>query len=134
VFAVRPVYVMYRPADVVLAAAATVTTGPLVAPTAAYVYEAVVPPQAQVAVPNPDDPDTPVPVNKEVALGAVAPDANTPHRADSVVEVATWIVTTVVSSDVAETALTAAEEATAEELVGTVADVAAADLTVAEVS
>jgi hypothetical protein len=50
------------------------------------------------------------------------------------VEVATWIVTTVVSSDEAETALTAAEEAIAEELVGTVADVAAADLTVAEVS
>lgn len=124
-------YVMYRPADVVLAAAATVTTGPLVAPTAAYVYEAVVPPQAQVAVPNPAPL---VPVNKEVALGAVAPDANTPHRADTVVEVATWIVTTVVSSDVAETALTAAEEAIAEELVGTVADVAAADLTVAEVS
>lgn len=128
-------YVMYRPADVVLAAAATVTTGPLVAPTAAYVYVAVAPPQAQVAVPNPDDPDTPVPVNKEVALGAVAPDANTPHRVDVLaVEVATWIVTTVVSSDEAETALTAAEEATAEELVGTVADVAAADLTVAEVS
>lgn len=128
-------YVMYRPADVVLAAAATVTTGPLVAPTAAYVYVAVVPPQAQVAVPNPDDPDTPVPVNKEVALGAVAPDANTPHRVDVLaVEVATWIVTTVVSSDEAETALTAAEEAIAEELVGTVADVAAADLTVAEVS
>jgi len=125
------VYVMYRPADVVLAAAATVTTGPLVAPTAAYVYVAVVPPQAQVAVPNPAPL---VPVNKEVALGAVAPDANTPHRADSVVEVATWIVTTVVSSDEAETALTAAEEAIAEELVGTVADVAAADLTVAEVS
>lgn len=124
-------YVMYRPADVVLAAAATVTTGPLVAPTAAYVYVAVAPPQAQVAVPNPAPL---VPVNKEVALGAVAPDANTPHRADSVVEVATWIVTTVVSSDVAETALTAAEEAIAEELVGTVADVAAADLTVAEVS
>lgn len=124
-------YVMYRPADVVLAAAATVTTGPLVAPTAAYVYEAVVPPQAQVAVPNPAPL---VPVNKEVALGAVAPDANTPHRADTVVEVATWIVTTVVSSDEAETALTAAVEATAEELVGTVADVAAADLTVAEVS
>lgn len=124
-------YVMYRPADVVLAAAATVTTGPLVAPTAAYVYVAVAPPQAQVAVPNPAPL---VPVNKEVALGAVAPDANTPHRADSVVEVATWIVTTVVSSDEAETALTAAEEATAEELVGTVADVAAADLTVAEVS
>jgi hypothetical protein len=131
VFAVRPVYVMYRPADVVLAASATVTTGPLVAPTAAYVYVAVVPPQAQVAVPNPAPL---VPVNKEVALGAVAPDANTPHRADSVVEVATWIVTTVVSSDEAETALTAAEEAIAEELVGTVADVAAADLTVAEVS
>lgn len=127
-------YVMYRPADVVLAAAATVTTGPLVAPTAAYVYVAVVPPQAQVAVPNPDDPDTPVPVNKEVALGAVAPDANTPHRVVSVPDVATWIVTTVVSSDEAETALTAAEEAIAEELVGTVADVAAADLTVAEVS
>lgn len=124
-------YVMYRPADVVLAAAATVTTGPLVAPTAAYVYVAVAPPQAQVAVPNPAPL---VPVNKEVALGAVAPDANTPHRADSVVEVATWIVTTVVSSDEAETALTAAVEATAEELVGTVADVAAADLTVAEVS
>jgi len=125
---VRPVYVMYRPADVVLAAAATVTTGPLVAPTAAYVYVAVVPLQAQVAVPNPD-------ANKEVALGAVAPDANTPHRVDVLaVEVATWIVTTVVSSDEAETALTAAEEATAEELVGTVADVAAADLTVAEVS
>lgn len=124
-------YVMYRPADVVLAAAATVTTGPLVAPTAAYVYVAVAPPQAQVAVPNPAPL---VPVNKEVALGAVAPDANTPHRADSVVEVATWIVTTVVSSDEAETALTAAEEAIAEELVGTVADVAAADLTVAEVS
>lgn len=124
-------YVMYRPADVVLAAAATVTTGPLVAPTAAYVYVAVAPPQAQVAVPNPAPL---VPVNKEVALGAVAPDANTPHRADTVVEVATWIVTTVVSSDEAETALTAAEEATAEELVGTVADVAAADLTVAEVS
>lgn len=125
----RPVYVMYRPADVVLAAAATVTTGPLVAPTAAYVYVAVVPLQAQVAVPNPD-------ANKEVALGAVAPDANTPHRVDVLaVEVATWIVATVVSSlDVAETALTAAEEATAEELVGTVADVAAADLTVAEVS
>lgn len=120
-------YVMYRPADVVLAAAATVTTGPLVAPTAAYVYVAVAPPQAQVAVPNPL-------VYKAVALGAVAPDANTPHRADSVVEVATWIVTTVVSSDEAETALTAAEEAIAEELVGTVADVAAADLTVAEVS
>lgn len=127
-------YVMYRPADVVLAAAATVTTGPLVAPTAAYVYVAVVPPQAQVAVPNPDDPDTPVPVNKEVALGAVAPDANTPHRVVSVPDVATWIVTTVVSSDEAETALTAAEEATAEELVGTVEVVAAADLTVAEVS
>lgn len=124
-------YVMYRPADVVLAAAATVTTGPLVAPTAAYVYVAVAPPQAQVAVPNPAPL---VPVNKEVALGAVAPDANTPHRADTVVEVATWIVTTVVSSDEAETALTAAVEATAEELVGTVADVAAADLTVAEVS
>lgn len=124
-------YVMYRPADVVLAAASTVTTGPLVAPTAAYVYVAVAPPQAQVAVPNPAPL---VPVNKEVALGAVAPDANTPHRADSVVEVATWIVTTVVSSDEAETALTAAEEAIAEELVGTVADVAAADLTVAEVS
>lgn len=124
-------YVMYRPADVVLAAAATVTTGPLVAPTAAYVYVAAVPPQAQVAVPNPAPL---VPVNKEVALGAVAPDANTPHRADTVVEVATWIVTTVVSSDEAETALTAAVEATAEELVGTVADVAAADLTVAEVS
>jgi hypothetical protein len=132
VFAVRPVYVMYRPADVVLAAAATVTTGPLVAPTAAYVYEAVVPPQAQVAVPNPAPL---VPVNKEVALGAVAPDANTPHRVDVLAdEVATWIVTTVVSSDEAETALTAAEEAIAEELVGTVADVAAADLTVAEVS
>jgi len=130
------VYVMYRPADVVLAAAATVTTGPLVAPTAAYVYVAAVPPQAQVAVPNPDDPDTPVPVNKEVALGAVAPDANTPHRVESVPDVATWIVTTVVSSDEAETALTAAEEATAEELVGTVPveSVVAADLTVAEVS
>jgi len=122
------VYVMYRPADVVLAAASTVTTGPLVAPTAAYVYVAVAPPQAQVAVPNPL-------ANKEVALGAVAPDANTPHREDVLaVEVATWIVTTVVSSDEAETALTAAVEATAEELVGTVADVTAADLTVAEVS
>lgn len=121
-------YVMYRPADVVLAAASTVTTGPLVAPTAAYVYVAVAPPQAQVAVPNPL-------VNKEVAVGAVAPDSNTPHREDVLAdEVATWIVTTVVSSDEAETALTAAEEATAEELVGTVADVAAADLTVAEVS
>jgi hypothetical protein len=128
VFAVRPVYVMYRPADVVLAAAATVTTGPLVAPTAAYVYEAVVPPQAQVAVPFPLE-------NKEVALGAVAPDANTPHRVFVLAaEVATWIVTTVVSSDEAETALTAAEEATADELVGTVEDVAAADLMVAEVS
>lgn len=121
-------YVMYRPADVVLAAASTVTTGPLVAPTAAYVYVAVAPPQAQVAVPNPL-------VNKEVAVGAVAPDSNTPHRVDVLAdEVATWIVATVVSSDEAETALTAAEEATAEELVGTVADVAAADLTVAEVS
>jgi hypothetical protein len=131
VFAVRPVYVMYRPADVVLAAAATVTTGPLVAPTAAYVYEAVVPPQAQVAVPNPAPL---VPVNKEVALGAVAPDANTPHRVLAVVDAATWIVATVVSSDEAETALTAAEEATADELVGTVLAVAFADTMAAVVS
>lgn len=124
-------YVMYRPADVVLAAAATVTTGPLVAPTAAYVYVAAAPPQAQVAVPNPAPL---VPVNKEVALGAVAPDANTPHRVVAVVDVATWIVTTVVSSDEAETALTAAEEATAEELVGTVEAVAFADIMAAVVS
>merc|ERR1711904_157880 len=112
---------MYRPAEVVLAAAATVTTGPLVAPTAAPVYEAAVPPQAHV--------DVPVPANNSVAVGAVSPDANTPQRVSAADDAATWIVTTVVSSDEAETALTAAEEATAEELVGAVEDVAAADLT-----
>lgn len=107
------------------AAAIAVTTGPLVAPTAApvTVEEDV---QLQVLVP--------VPAITWAAVGAVAPEVYRAQRVEvEAVEVATVTVMMVVSVDAAD-AVMAAVLVIAEELVGATPVEALADAVAADVS